>query len=98
MSVLINPSTGEINNRSTLFEIGVELDSIYEAYDRLEGDEAEVYPKSLHRENIASQTGQSPTSSGFDKNLSTLKSLGVVIYVSGRHVAATDLLFPEGLK
>ncbi len=56
-----------------------------------------VYPKALPRDNIAAQTGQSVTSSGFDKNLSTLKSLGVVAYHTGRTVAATELLFPEGL-
>lgn len=43
--VTLTVETGEISRKQTLFDIGAELDAIYEAYDRLEGDEAEVYLK-----------------------------------------------------
>jgi hypothetical protein len=57
-----------------------------------------AYPRSLGREQLAEASHQSVTSSGFEKNLSTLRTLGVIDYRAGREVIATDLLFPEDAK
>lgn len=51
----------------------------------------------VSRDDLARWTGQSPKSSGFRKNLSTLSSLGLLRYPSGDTAAATELLYPEGL-
>jgi hypothetical protein len=56
-----------------------------------------VYPEAARRVDIARGTDQSPSSSGFDKNLSTLRSYGLVDYPNGQTAVATDLLFPKGL-
>jgi len=55
------------------------------------------YPHALSKEDLAEQSDQSPTSSGYDNNLSALRSLGLLDYPERRQVAATALLFPEGL-
>jgi hypothetical protein len=57
-----------------------------------------IYPRAIAKDALAAQTGQSQTSSGFEKNLSTMRSLGLVSYPSPGHAAATTLLFPEGGK
>jgi Mn-dependent DtxR family transcriptional regulator len=51
----------------------------------------------LSKEELAERTEQSPLSSGYDKNLSTLRSLGLIEYKPQGYVTATELLFPEGL-
>lgn len=56
------------------------------------------YPKPIEREHLAEASNQSVLSSGWDKNLSTLRSLGLINYPDKEHVVATDLLFPEGLS
>lgn len=58
------------------------------------------YPegRSITREALARQVGQSPTSSGFANNLGALRTLGVIAYPEAGRVAATDLLFPKGLR
>lgn len=56
------------------------------------------YPKPIEREELASRSDQSAASSGYDKNLSTLRSLGLIDYPTKGYVAATELLFPEGLS
>ena len=58
----------------------------------------ESYPTPLARTYVAVNTDQSPTSSSYQKNLSSLKSLGLVSYPTHATVVATDILFPEGLK
>ena len=57
----------------------------------------DAYPEELDKDELAQGTDQSPTSSGFDKNCSTLRSLGLVDYAPGKRIHATQLLFPEGL-
>jgi hypothetical protein len=57
-----------------------------------------LYPRAIAKAALAGQTGQSQTSSGFEKNLSTMRSLGLVTYPSHGFAAATELLFPEGGK
>lgn len=51
---------------------------------------------SIARPVLAGIAGVSPLSSGFDKNLSTLRSLGLIDYGPNKTVFATDLLFPFG--
>ncbi len=57
----------------------------------------DCYPDSLSREQLASASDQSVTSSGFDKNCSTLSGLGLLARRAGKQLAAGDLLFPEGM-
>lgn len=56
------------------------------------------YPKSIDRTELAHLAHQSPTSSGYANNLGQLRSLGLIDYPSRGRVAATALLFPEGLR
>lgn len=56
-----------------------------------------LYPESISRDDLAEQSGQSPASSGYSNNISRLSSLGLAYYPQPGWVAATDLLFPEGL-
>ncbi len=56
------------------------------------------YPEAICREDLAEEAGVSPTSSGFEKNVSRLSSLGLVRYPEPGWVEATELLFPPGLK
>ena len=72
---------------------------------RLSGPQARIvrvlvdfYPNAHDRESLARDTEQSPTSSGYTNNLGALRSLGLVDYPRPGFVAATDLLFPNGLK
>lgn len=58
----------------------------------------DVYPEDVEKDALATGTDQSPTSSGFDKNCSTLRSLGLADYAPGKRIHATELLFPEGLS
>lgn len=57
-----------------------------------------VCPDSMDRSALAAESGQSPASSGWDKNLSTLRSLGVIDYPSSSEAVATEFLFPRGLS
>lgn len=52
----------------------------------------------LNRQDLAHAANVSPLSSGFLKNISTLKSFELVEYPSNGKVRATDLLFPEHAK
>jgi uncharacterized protein len=56
------------------------------------------YPAALDRQALADETGVSLTSSRFDQSVSQLNALGVAHYPSKGSVAATPLLFPEGLR
>ena len=58
----------------------------------------EIYPDALTRAELAQATEQSAGSGGYSNNLGALRSLGLVDYPQSGHVAATELLFPDGLK
>jgi len=58
----------------------------------------EVYPASLARVDVAEAAGASATSSSFANNLGALRGLGLVDYPDSASAAATDLLFPRGLR
>jgi hypothetical protein len=51
----------------------------------------------MQREELAAAAEQSPTSSGYANNLGRLRTLGLIEYPTGGYVAATELLFPDGL-
>lgn len=57
----------------------------------------DCYPAALSREELAERSEYSALSSGYEKAISRLSSFGLVHYPQPGHVAATDLLFPEGL-
>lgn len=52
----------------------------------------------MSREDLADRAGVSAWSSGFEKNVSRLSSLGLVRYPQPGVVELTELLFPEGLR
>jgi hypothetical protein len=56
-----------------------------------------TYPDALTKDELAARAGASPTSSSYVNNLGNLRSLGLIDYPQQGYVAATDLLFPEGL-
>ncbi len=53
------------------------------------------YPDNVGRGQLAQRTGQSNTSSGFDKNLGRLRALGFIDYPEPGMVAAESMLFIE---
>lgn len=55
----------------------------------------DVYPKALDREELASRSLASPTSSTYVNNLGALRSLGFIDYPDRGHVAAQPVLFLE---
>jgi len=55
----------------------------------------EAYPHSIDRTKVADDSGQSPNSSGFKNNLSSLRSLGVLEYDGVQSVKALPVLFLE---
>lgn len=57
-----------------------------------------VYPDSMSRGAVAGESHQSASSSGWDKNCSTLRSLGLIDYPSATELVATELLVPRGLR
>ena len=57
----------------------------------------DVYRDRIARKGLAFASGQSATSSGYEKNLSTLRSLGLIDYPSRGQVVAKALLFPDGV-
>jgi hypothetical protein len=52
-----------------------------------------AYPDALTREELAERAGQSVLSSGFEKNVSTMRSLGFLDYPSRGAAVATPVLF-----
>lgn len=52
-----------------------------------------IYPQAVKREDLADRADVSAASSGFEKNVSTLRSLGFIDYPSQGHVAAQSVLF-----
>lgn len=64
---------------------------------RLVGAAAAAYPNALSRDELAAACvpPMSATSSTFEKYVSQLKSLGLIVYPDKGHVRADDRLFPE---
>jgi Helicase HerA, central domain len=58
---------------------------------------AKIYPASVGRNQLASATGASSTSSAFGNNLGGLRSLGLIDYPQSGRVSATRSLFPAGI-
>lgn len=81
------------------------LDDLHDAWRRkLSGPQATMldiaireHPHGVDRDELARASGQSPLSSGYRNNLSVLSALGLVRR-AGRDIAATPLLFPDGLR
>lgn len=62
------------------------------------GELLATYPDPIPRDDLANFAGASATSSAYGNNLGHLRSLGLISYPQRGMVAATDLLFPEGLR
>jgi Mn-dependent DtxR family transcriptional regulator len=58
----------------------------------------QCYPQAMEKTELAESAGASPKSSGYTNNLGGLRTLGLIDYPDSGCVAATELLFPEGLK
>lgn len=56
----------------------------------------QVYPHDLSREEIAARSGTTVTSSGFEKNMSTLKTAGMLEITGKGRARAAAWLFAEG--
>jgi hypothetical protein len=56
-----------------------------------------LYPEPIDRETLAQAVKVSEASSGYEKNLSTLRSLGLIEYPSQGQVVAADVLFLESV-
>jgi hypothetical protein len=56
------------------------------------------YPAAIPFVELAHRTDQSPTSSGYEKNVSTLSSLGLLERQPGKLLRAGMLLFPQGVR
>lgn len=56
-----------------------------------------AHPNGIEKDDLARGSGQSPLSSGYRANLSTLSALGLVKRESGC-IVASDLLYPKGLR
>jgi hypothetical protein len=54
---------------------------------------ARAHPSDMDRTEAAEQSGQSPSSSGYSNNLSSLKSMGFVEYSAPGRIKAASLLF-----
>lgn len=80
------------------------LDDLHDAWRRkLSGPQVTMldiaireHPNGIDWDELARASGQSPLSSEYRNNLSALSALGLVRR-AGRDIAATPLLFPEGL-
>lgn len=56
------------------------------------------HPRSFPREKVAGKVGASPASSGFQNNLGRLRSMGAIEYPITGRVAASALMFPQGVR
>lgn len=54
----------------------------------------EAYPEALHRDELAERAGVSAASSGFERNVSTLRSFELIDYPARGYVVALEVLFP----
>ena len=57
----------------------------------------EAHPAGMSKTDLAEAIGVSPSSSGYQNNLGALRTLGAITYPAAGRVAASKLLFPEGL-
>jgi hypothetical protein len=57
-----------------------------------------IFPEQISRDDLAAKANESPSSSGYEKALGRMRSLGLVEYPNKGFVRATDLLFPEGVS
>jgi hypothetical protein len=57
-----------------------------------------LYPKSITRDDLAARIGRSSGSGGFNNNLGMLRSSGIIDYPGEGNVAASEALFPPGLR
>jgi uncharacterized protein len=81
------------------------VDQLHSAwFSKLSGPQARIlgalidrYPRALDREELAQRSSASATSSAYTNNLGALRSLGLIDYPARGEVAATALLFPDGV-
>lgn len=57
-----------------------------------------IHPNDISREDLANRVGVSAAGSGFEKNLSTLRTIRAIEYPTRGRARAADLLFPEALQ
>jgi hypothetical protein len=55
----------------------------------------DIYPNDIGRQELSERAGQSATSSGFDKNLGALRTLGLIDYAPKGRAVALQVLFLE---
>jgi len=55
----------------------------------------QIFPMDLDRDEIASRSGTTPTSSGFEKNMSTVKTAGMIEITGKGRARAAAWLFPD---
>lgn len=65
---------------------------------RILGELIALYPDAVERDRLAEIAGASPTSSAYGNNLGHMRGLGIIIYPARGLVAASELLFPAGLR
>jgi hypothetical protein len=54
----------------------------------------DVYPEALRRDQLAEKAGMSEASSTFEKDLSGMRTAGLLVYPQPNYAQAADLLFP----
>lgn len=57
-----------------------------------------LYPGAIGKDELALAAERGGSSSSYDNDLSSLRSVGLIDYPAQRQVAATELLFPPGLR
>lgn len=85
--------------REALHKAWLESPALSGPQRKLLGIIIDAYPGGLDRESLAKSADVSPLSSGFEKNVSTLSGLDLIVYPSPGWVEANRaMLFPEGLS
>lgn len=82
-----------------------DLESLHNAwFERLPGPGRKIleeviplWKESIDRDDLAAKVGYHPNAKSYSNALGTLRSLGLIDYPVPRRIAATDMLFPEGL-
>lgn len=85
------PPTGPLL-RSTV------LGRVARAHARILGKLIQAWPSPMTRRDLAEASEYSNSSSGFEKSLSALRTLGMITYPDRGSARAADLLFPEGVS
>jgi len=57
-----------------------------------------IYPNDIGKTELAEAVGKQPGSGGHNNNLSSLRTLGALVYPKPGRVKAAEILFPEGLR